>query len=168
MTDTQSNWAAGLMNYNSGPVKLQPKEKVAWFVSPERHLDTCVKCLKYVSVVTFVYPVTINRSVLSLENLISHMLVFRSKIQDLCLQVSSPKHQWLRFRFEINTLYWLADSALKKGFLSNGNEGLELVGTIPEDDMVYEYDLNGRPTIEMPEDNKAVKAAFEIFEKIIK
>jgi len=44
---------------------------------------------------------------------------------------------------------------------------LELVGTIPEDDTVYEYDLNGRPTIELPEDNNAVKAAFEIFEKII-
>jgi len=44
---------------------------------------------------------------------------------------------------------------------------LELAGTIPEDDMVYEFDLNGRPTIELPEDNTAVKAAFEIFAKII-
>ena len=48
------------------------------------------------------------------------------------------------------------------------DNGLELAGTIPEDNMVYEYDLNGRPTIELPEDNKSVKAAFEIFEKIIK
>ena len=46
--------------------------------------------------------------------------------------------------------------------------GLDLAGTIPEDNTVYEYDLNGRPTIEMPEDNRAVQAAFEIFEKIIK
>jgi len=45
--------------------------------------------------------------------------------------------------------------------------GLEIVGTIPEDNDVYEYDLNGRPTIEIPENNKAVKAAFEIFDKII-
>jgi CO dehydrogenase maturation factor len=45
--------------------------------------------------------------------------------------------------------------------------GLEIAGTIPEDNDVYEYDLNGRPTIEIPEDNKAVKAAFEIFDKII-
>ena len=48
------------------------------------------------------------------------------------------------------------------------DEGLELVGTIPEDDTVYEYDLDGRPLIEIPKDNKAVKAAFDIFEKIIK
>lgn len=47
------------------------------------------------------------------------------------------------------------------------NEGLELVGTIPEDSAVYEYDLNGRPTIELPHDNLAVKAAFMIFDTII-
>jgi CO dehydrogenase maturation factor len=47
------------------------------------------------------------------------------------------------------------------------NEELELMGTIPEDSAVYEYDLNGRPTIELPDDNRAVKAAFMIFDKII-
>jgi CO dehydrogenase maturation factor len=45
--------------------------------------------------------------------------------------------------------------------------GLEFAGTIPEDNDVYEYDLNGRPTIDIPEDNQAVKAAFEMFDKII-
>lgn len=46
-------------------------------------------------------------------------------------------------------------------------ENLELVGTIPADDTVYEYDLNGRPTIEIPDDNPAVQAAFDIFAKIL-
>jgi len=46
-------------------------------------------------------------------------------------------------------------------------KGIDLAGTIPEDHTVYEYDLNGRPTIEMPEDSPAVRAAFSIFEKII-
>jgi len=45
--------------------------------------------------------------------------------------------------------------------------GLELAGTVPEDDMVYNGDLNGKPTVEMPEDNPAVRAAFTIFDKII-
>jgi CO dehydrogenase maturation factor len=45
--------------------------------------------------------------------------------------------------------------------------GLELAGTISENQSVYEYDLNGKPTIEMPEDNPAVKEAFAIFDKII-
>jgi len=46
-------------------------------------------------------------------------------------------------------------------------EGLELAGTIPEDDAVYEFDLNGKPTIDIPNDNKAVQAAFQIFDRII-
>ena len=46
--------------------------------------------------------------------------------------------------------------------------GLELAGTIPEDNTIYEYDLNGRPTVEMPEESPAVKAAFEILEKFVK
>ncbi|MDF1592927.1 MAG: AAA family ATPase [Desulfobacterales bacterium] len=45
--------------------------------------------------------------------------------------------------------------------------GLELAGTIPENQSVYEYDLNGQPTIEMPEDNPAVKEAFAIFDRVI-
>jgi CO dehydrogenase maturation factor len=45
--------------------------------------------------------------------------------------------------------------------------GLELAGTVPEDDTVYEYDLEGRPTIEIGIDNGAMRAAFDIFDKII-
>jgi len=48
-----------------------------------------------------------------------------------------------------------------------GDAGLELAGTIPEDEMLYEYDLNGRATIDMPDDNAAVRSAFGIFEKHI-
>ena len=44
---------------------------------------------------------------------------------------------------------------------------LELIGTVPEDDVIYDYDFNGRPTIEMPEDSKSVQAAFKIFDKIV-
>ncbi len=47
------------------------------------------------------------------------------------------------------------------------DEGLELAGTIPEDETVYEYDLNGRPTVELLEDNEAVASAFKIFDSII-
>jgi CO dehydrogenase maturation factor len=46
-------------------------------------------------------------------------------------------------------------------------DGLTLAGTIPEDQTVYEYDLNGQPTVNIPEDNAAIKAAFAIFDKIV-
>ena len=45
--------------------------------------------------------------------------------------------------------------------------GLELAGSVPDDDTIYEFDFNGQPTIELPEDSPSVKAAFEIFEKIV-
>ncbi len=45
--------------------------------------------------------------------------------------------------------------------------GLELAGTVPDDDAIYDYDFNGQPTIEMPEDSPSVQAAFEIFEQIV-
>ncbi len=48
-----------------------------------------------------------------------------------------------------------------------GQNGLELAGTIPEDETVYEFDLNGKPTVAIDENNPAVKAAFDIFDKIM-
>jgi len=45
--------------------------------------------------------------------------------------------------------------------------GLELAGTVPEDRTIYEFDFNGRPTIEMPEDCPSVRAAFKIFDTIM-
>ena len=44
---------------------------------------------------------------------------------------------------------------------------LDLIGTVPEDPDVREFDLNGRPTIELGNENQAVKAVYEIFERII-
>ncbi|HDZ91648.1 MAG: AAA family ATPase [Deltaproteobacteria bacterium] len=45
--------------------------------------------------------------------------------------------------------------------------GLELAGVVPEDADVQRFDLDGIPTIELEEENQAVKAAYEIFGKIV-
>jgi CO dehydrogenase maturation factor len=47
------------------------------------------------------------------------------------------------------------------------SNGLELAGVIPDDEQVYEFDMNGRPTIDIDEDNPALTAAYSIFDKII-
>ncbi len=47
------------------------------------------------------------------------------------------------------------------------HDGLKLAGTIPEDDNIYEYDLDGKPIIELDADIESVSAAFEIFDRII-
>ena len=38
--------------------------------------------------------------------------------------------------------------------------GLDLLAVLPQDDDVYEYDTEGRPTAEVPEDNPVKKALF--------
>lgn len=47
-------------------------------------------------------------------------------------------------------------------------EGLELAGIIPDDPGIYDFDSDGRATIELPEGNLAVQAAFKIFDTIVK
>ena len=44
---------------------------------------------------------------------------------------------------------------------------LDFVGIVPEDIDVQEFDLDGRPTIELAKENQAVKAAYRIFDSII-
>ncbi|MCP4668585.1 MAG: AAA family ATPase [Deltaproteobacteria bacterium] len=44
---------------------------------------------------------------------------------------------------------------------------LELVGMVPDDTDVRDFDLNGKPTIELASHGKAVKGAYAIFEKVV-
>lgn len=44
---------------------------------------------------------------------------------------------------------------------------IEFIGSVPEDETIYEFDFSGRPTVDMPEESKAVKAAYAIFDRII-
>jgi CO dehydrogenase maturation factor len=44
--------------------------------------------------------------------------------------------------------------------------GLDLIGMVPEDQEVRDFDLNGKPTVQLVNENQAVKAAYEIFNKI--
>lgn len=47
------------------------------------------------------------------------------------------------------------------------NAGIEFAGTIPEDETIYAYDMNGKPTVDIPDETPALKAAYAIFDKII-
>jgi CO dehydrogenase maturation factor len=101
---------------------------------------------------------------------------------DLLLTISDTSRRGLQAAIRINDLAKNLNIGVSKSYLIINQtkeapsdavlniikeKGLTLAGTIPEDPTVYEYDLNGRPTIELPEDNIAVMAAYEIFDKII-
>lgn len=45
-------------------------------------------------------------------------------------------------------------------------QGLNLLGVVPQDELVYEYDCEGRPTIELPQDSPVRAALKEIVAKL--
>ena len=46
------------------------------------------------------------------------------------------------------------------------NQGLHLLGVVPQDEDVYEYDCEGKPTADLPEDNPVKKALREIVSNV--
>ena len=46
------------------------------------------------------------------------------------------------------------------------NQGLHLLGVVPQDETVFEYDCEGTPTIKLPEDSPVKKAIREIVDKL--
>lgn len=59
-----------------------------------------------------------------------------------------------------------------KGELNDGireeieKQGLHLLGVVPQDETVYEYDCEGRPTASLPEDNPVKQALRAIVDKL--
>lgn len=46
------------------------------------------------------------------------------------------------------------------------NQNLKLVGIVPQDDAVFEYDSYGQPLVTLPDDLKAKNKAYEIFREL--
>ncbi|MDI6755635.1 MAG: hypothetical protein QME78_14710, partial [Thermodesulfobacteriota bacterium] len=47
-------------------------------------------------------------------------------------------------------------------------QGLDFLGVIPVDDLIFEYDLTGKPLLDLPDSSPAVRVVGEMMEKIIK
>jgi CO dehydrogenase maturation factor len=47
------------------------------------------------------------------------------------------------------------------------NAGMMLAGVIPDDEEVYQFDMEGRPTVDIGEGNPALTAAYAMFDQII-
>lgn len=45
-------------------------------------------------------------------------------------------------------------------------QGLELLGVVPQNEAVYEYDCDGKPTVELPSDSPVREALYQIMEKL--
>lgn len=111
-----------------------------------------------------------------------HISRLTTRNVDILLLISDTSRRSLQAAVRIYHLAKELNIGFKKSYLivnqsKNGlpeaalemiqREGIELAGLIPEDSTIYEYDFNGRPTIHMPDEAPSVKAAFELFNKII-
>jgi CO dehydrogenase maturation factor len=101
---------------------------------------------------------------------------------DLLMVISDPSIRGIEAAGRINALVdELKVRALKRCLIINqarnglteplqeaiAKQGLDLAGTIPKDDLLYDFDMKGSPTMTLPDDNPAVSAAFDIFEKVV-
>ncbi len=111
-----------------------------------------------------------------------HISRLTTKNVDVLLIVSDPSRRGLQAAVRINELAKCLNIGVGKSYvvINMAKEDpsqpaiqmieearLELIGTVPDDDLIYEYDFEGLPTFEIPEDSKSVKAAFDIFDKIV-
>lgn len=112
-----------------------------------------------------------------------HISRLTTKNVDVLLVVSDTSRRGIQAAIRINDLAKNLNIGVAKSYLIINqvkdapppamlkiiaDAGLELAGTISEDPTIYEYDLNGQPTIEIPADRPSIQQAFSIFEKIIK
>jgi CO dehydrogenase maturation factor len=111
-----------------------------------------------------------------------HISRLTTKNVDILLIVTDPSRRGLQAAVRIDGLARELNIGVKKSYVvinqakeapsemaleMINNGGLELAGTVPEDRTIYNYDFEGRPTIEMPEDSASVQSAFGIFDKIV-
>jgi CO dehydrogenase maturation factor len=46
-------------------------------------------------------------------------------------------------------------------------QGVEFAGFVPADEMIFEYDLNGKPLVHLPADSKAITSFFGILDRLV-
>jgi CO dehydrogenase maturation factor len=141
-------------------------------------------CAANTLLTNFLDRLTANYPYLVMDNEagMEHISRLTTRNVDILLVVSDTSRRGLQAAFRINKLAQSLNIGVGKSFLiinqAKGElsgkimdivekESIELAGIIPEDDTVYDFDLDGRPTVDMPKDSKSLQAAFKIFDKII-
>ncbi len=141
-------------------------------------------CAANTLLINFLDRLTDNYPYLVMDNEagMEHISRLTTKNVDILLVVSDTSRRGLQAAFRINKLANSLNIGVGKSFLIINQakdklsdtiiglvekEDIELAGIIPEDDTIYDFDIDGKPTVDMPEDSNSVKAAFEVFDKII-
>jgi CO dehydrogenase maturation factor len=111
-----------------------------------------------------------------------HISRLTTKNIDTLLVVSDPSRRGLQAAQRIKELAQSLNIGVKDIhlILNNAREepsqavldiieqaGMKLLGVVYADQTLAEYDMTGRPTAELPEDNPVVQSAFAMFDRIV-
>ena len=110
-----------------------------------------------------------------------HISRLRAKEMDVLLVVSDPTVRGIEAAYRIVELakklgfgikkYYVIINRVKKDekeiIKEVEKKNLTLAGMIPEDPLVYEFDLKGKALIEIPKDSSALREAYNIFDTIV-
>jgi CO dehydrogenase maturation factor len=56
------------------------------------------------------------------------------------------------------------DKALQQAI---ARQGVEFAGFVPADQLIFEYDLNGKPLVLLPSDSRALTSFYSVLDKLI-
>ncbi len=133
---------------------------------------------KYMDKLADTYPYTVMDNEAGLE----HLSRRTTQDTDLLLIISDPTVRGIMTGGRIAELVQELDLQVKRSVLivnrvqdgSDGSlkpaiekSGVEFAGFVPSDDLIFEYDLNGRPLIELPQDSKALSGFYAILDKLV-
>ncbi len=141
-------------------------------------------CAANTLLTNFLEKLTNNYPYLVMDNEagMEHISRLTTKNVDILLIVSDASRRGLQAAFRINKLAKKLNIGVKKSYLIINQmkatpskkildlvveNGVSFAGSIPEDNLLYDFDLEGKPTIDMPNNSVSVSAAFEIFDKIM-
>ncbi|MGM0425418.1 MAG: AAA family ATPase [Thermodesulfobacteriota bacterium] len=132
----------------------------------------------------FMYKLSDNYSYIAMDNEagMEHISRLTTSNIDYLLVASDPSKRGLQAAQRIHELARTLPVHIKNiGLILNNvqqepagkmlqliqDTGLELLGSVYMDEGVQEFDLQGRPTFELPADNPALLSAFRIFDRIL-
>jgi len=102
---------------------------------------------------------------------IDHMLIVTDPTRRGILTAGRIKELTQNLPMAVGTIHLILNQVRGEDFSAlekmAGDQGLEVLGVIPADDVLMAWDLEGKPTTQLPADNPAVTAAFGLFDKLV-
>jgi len=133
---------------------------------------------KYMDKLADTYPYTVMDNEAGLE----HLSRRTTQDTDLLLIISDPTVRGIMTGGRVAELVQELKLNVKRSVLivnrvQNGTEGplrqaiertgVEFAGFVPADELIFEYDLNGRPLIQLPPDSKALTSYYAMLDKLV-